>query len=127
MHSIRIRLVLALVASSLLLTAWPAAATPSGAGTEPAGDPRPVPARPREPRVPRARSQGVALDGQSKPAAIADGSGGMIVAWEETRLGAVDIHVKSLDADGNPRGPTVAACTATGNQYSPTIVLDGTG
>jgi hypothetical protein len=72
-------------------------------------------------------SAALALDGQADPAAVEDGSGGMIIVWEETRGAAVDICLKLLDGDGNSRGPTVVVCAATGDQLNPAIAPDGRG
>jgi hypothetical protein len=121
-----LRTSLVLVTLLLVLTAWPASAAPSrGRSTDPipAGEPRPA----GELRLPQAEPQGAALDGQTSPAAIPDGTGGMIVTWEETRGGVTDVYLEGLDGGGNPRWPTVAVCTAGGYQRLPTIVTDGAG
>lgn len=62
------------------------------------------------------------------PQMIADGFGGVIVAWQDSRAGA-DIYAQRIDASGalvwNPNG--VAICTASGSQYEPDLASDGAG
>jgi hypothetical protein len=43
-----------------------------------------------------------AIDDQSSPKNISDGSGGAIYAWQDHRAGVFDIYVHHLYADGNP-------------------------
>ena len=130
---------LSTLTSLLLLTAWPAAAAPSGtrdAERKRAHEPRRaaewlserLAPQARPPAAPDAPLGAQAVDNQLRPAAIADGSGGMIVVWEEV-VGPVvsDIHLKAFDANGAARWPTVVVCAATGNQSDPTIVSDGAG
>lgn len=66
---------------------------------------------------------------QGSPAAIADGAGGLIVAWEDTRNGATDIYAQRMDGSGNLLWGTagVAACTATAEQVKPVLAGYGTG
>jgi len=60
---------------------------------------------------------------------IADGEGGAIIVWINDYMGLADIYAQRLDKDGNllwgPNG--VPVCTATGSQYGPELVSDGTG
>jgi len=61
---------------------------------------------------------------------IADGAGGAIVAWQDTRSSiSADIYAQRIDAFGVPQWTTngVAICTATNDQVSPAIVADGAG
>jgi hypothetical protein len=71
-----------------------------------------------------------ATGGQSSPTITADGAGGAIVTWMGYRSGASnDIYAQRISADGTVLWPTasVALCTATGEQYNPTIASDGAG
>jgi len=125
MPDLQIRL--ALASLLMLLGVSPGAAGTREAGSLPEARPGRAAARAREPRTPLLREQGPGSDGQTGPAAIADGSGGVIVAWEERRSGAVDIYLKRLDEGGTARWPAVAVCAATGSQSNPTIISDGAG
>lgn len=60
---------------------------------------------------------------QVNPAAITDGAGGVVLAWQDVRTGSVanpDVYAQHLRADGtvDPAWPTsgVAVCTAPGQQ-----------
>jgi hypothetical protein len=60
-----------------------------------------------------------------------DGSGGAVIAWEDTRVGdgTRDIYAQRVDASGNLLWSTggVAVCTAVWNQEHPALVSDGSG
>lgn len=61
---------------------------------------------------------------------IADGSGGLIVTWEDQRLGSnSNIYAQKLDAYGVPKWTLdgVAVCTATNPQVLPALCSDGAG
>jgi hypothetical protein len=64
---------------------------------------------------------------QSFPTIISDGAGGAIVTWTDYRSGNGDIYAQWVYSSGGVIWTTngVAICTATGGQYSPTIVSDG--
>ena len=66
---------------------------------------------------------------QALPTIISDGAGGAIVTWFDYRSSNFDIYAQRISADGTPQWTAngVALCTATGDQYYPTIVSDGTG
>ena len=70
---------------------------------------------------------------QNAPVIAADGAGGAIVAWMDTRPGAsvVDVYAQHVLASGvvDARWPTngIALTGAPGSQQSPTIVADDTG
>lgn len=69
--------------------------------------------------------------GQWFPAAIADGAGGAIVAWSDTRAGASDVYAQRVlgsgaVAPGWPAGG-VALCTAPGAQDEVQLAGDGAG
>ena len=70
-----------------------------------------------------------ATGGQSSPAIVGDGSGGAIITWTDFRNGNSDIYAQRINASGTVQwtanGDTIS--TATGGQFSPTIVSDGTG
>jgi hypothetical protein len=70
-----------------------------------------------------------ATNNQSFPAITDDGSGGVVIVWEDTRSGTPDIYAQRLDAFGQTLWTAngVAMCTAAFNQQRPTIVADGTG
>jgi len=67
---------------------------------------------------------------QELPQLVSDGAGGLIVAWEDSRLsGNFDIYAQRLNASGvalwTANGVTV--CGASGDQVNPAIVADGAG
>lgn len=66
---------------------------------------------------------------QQAQAAVSDGAGGVIVAWEDTRSGNYDIYAQRLSADGVPLwAPNgVAVCTAALDQTAPRLASDGEG
>jgi hypothetical protein len=61
---------------------------------------------------------------------VSDGLGGAIVVWRDSRSGSnYDIYARRVDASGMALWTTngVALCTATNDQYAPTIISDGSG
>ncbi len=78
-------------------------------------------------------SNGVAIctaaGAQYTPTIISDGSRGAIIAWSDDRSANYDIYARHVSANGvaqwAPNG--VPICTATGDQYYPTLVSDGSG
>jgi|GEM_PF-933948 len=64
---------------------------------------------------------------QSGPDIAADGEGGAIITWTDTRNGDNDIYAQRIDASGNvlwtPEG--VAVATGTLNQADPKVTTDG--
>ncbi|MBI5838043.1 MAG: hypothetical protein HZB25_12465 [Candidatus Eisenbacteria bacterium] len=70
-----------------------------------------------------------ATGSQGSPVACADGAGGAIVAWQDSRDGNKDIYTRRVDASGTAQWTAngVALCTATGDQVAQTIVADGVG
>jgi len=73
-----------------------------------------------------------ATDEQSFPRLVSDGSGGVIIAWNDRRAASTtgwDIYAQKVDATGkvrwDPNG--VPICTAAESQESPALVSDGTG
>ncbi len=65
---------------------------------------------------------------QAFPAAVADGSGGVIVAWEDGRTGAgLDIYAQKLDGSGLAQWTVggLAISTAASNQYAVSAVSSG--
>ncbi len=75
---------------------------------------------------------GAAAFDQARPSAVADGAGGVHVAWEDGRAGFPQptlVYVMRLTSAGAPAsGWTangVAAAPATGSQYVPAVVSDG--
>ena len=65
---------------------------------------------------------------QTQLAGIADGSGGLLLAWQDYRGTDADIYVQRVTANG-PAWQTdgVAVCTSNGTQQSPAVASDGQG
>lgn len=64
------------------------------------------------------------------PAIATDGANGAIITWQDFRSGTnSDIYGQRIDANGSVQwiANGVALCTATNEQYSPTIVSDASG
>jgi len=78
-------------------------------------------------------ANGVALctatNDQRNPTIAPDGSGGAVATWEDLRSGNADIYAQRVSAAGAVQWTAngVALCTATDDQYRPTIVSDGSG
>jgi hypothetical protein len=70
-----------------------------------------------------------ATDHQYYPVAVADGEGGIIVAWADKRGGAWDTYAQRLDSSGATLWTLdgVAVCDTTDNQYVTSMVADGAG
>ena len=71
-----------------------------------------------------------AANSQSVPTIVSDGAGGAIVTWYDLRSGlSFDIYAQRVNAAGVPQWTAdgVAVCTATGDQWYPTISSDGAG
>ena len=70
---------------------------------------------------------GVAPNNQTLPTIASDGAGGAIVAWQDTRIGNVDIYARRILSTGIPfwgdEGGTPVT-TALGSQLAPVIVGD---
>lgn len=70
-----------------------------------------------------------ATEQQIYPMVVSDGSGGAIIAWQDSRGSDFNIYVQRINANGVamwlPNG--VAMCTAAGNQLTPQIIADGSG
>ena len=70
-----------------------------------------------------------AAGGQSGPALVEDGAGGVIITWNDSRNGAADIYVQRVNAAGAalwaPDG--VELCAASNHQTTSTLVDDGAG
>ncbi|MCX5752107.1 MAG: T9SS type A sorting domain-containing protein [Candidatus Krumholzibacteria bacterium] len=66
---------------------------------------------------------------QQFPAIASDGAGGAITTWYDTRIGDSDIYAQRVNASGAVQWTAdgVPLCTATGNQYKPTITSDDAG
>jgi len=82
----------------------------------------------------RWQADGVAIGAadytQTSPAIVADGSGGVIVAWGDYRNGShLDIYAQRVDADGTAlwTGDGHAVCTAAEDQYRVELATDGAG
>lgn len=70
-----------------------------------------------------------AAGNQSVSSVVADGLGGMIIAWSDTRSGDSDIYAQSLDGAGFPRWSAngIAVNVAPGDQINPRAISDGAG
>ncbi len=66
---------------------------------------------------------------QTLPAAVSDGQGGAIIAWQDRRGPHSDIYAQRIDAAGALlwRSDGVAVCAAPGDQLSPVLIDDGEG
>lgn len=66
---------------------------------------------------------------QRAPVVASDGTGGIIVAWEDTRSGTSDIRAQRIDPMGRALWSTdgTPVCSAAGNQIAPRIASDGNG
>ena len=66
---------------------------------------------------------------QTEPAIIADGSGGAIISWTDTRVSFSnpDIYAQSINSGGNPNWTVngVPVCTAVDRQAAPALTTDG--
>lgn len=68
--------------------------------------------------------------GQESPVLVSDGSGGLIVAWQDSRTGGVyDIYAQALDSNGATRWTAggIPLCTASGAQILQVGVTDTAG
>ncbi|MFN8176853.1 MAG: FlgD immunoglobulin-like domain containing protein [bacterium] len=70
-----------------------------------------------------------AVFNQYSPMIASDGAGGAIVTWTDGRGASDDIYAQRVDSSGAVRWPAdgVALESAPYDQYSPSIVADGTG
>jgi hypothetical protein len=70
-----------------------------------------------------------ASDEQYEPVSVADGEGGIIVAWTDDRGDDSDIYAQRLDSSGAPLWTLngVVVCDTTGYQYVASILADGAG
>ena len=61
--------------------------------------------------------------------AIADGKGGVIIAWEDWRNGNQDIYAQRIDSTGKPlwKANGVPVYRGDGDQYDPVLIADGEG
>ncbi|MDN3513703.1 MAG: hypothetical protein NG747_04820 [Candidatus Brocadia sp.] len=64
---------------------------------------------------------------QSAPVAVSDGTGGVVVAWQDFRRSYADIYAQRIDGSGNIRWERggVAVCTAQGHESFQVIVSNG--
>lgn len=70
-----------------------------------------------------------AANSQMNPVIVADGAGGAVIAWQDSRSASNDIYAQRISATGAPQwtGNGVAVCTATNGQTDPGIATDGSG
>jgi hypothetical protein len=67
--------------------------------------------------------------GQESPVLTKDGSGGLIVAWQDSRSGGYDIYAQALNSAGATRWTSggIPICTASGNQVLQVAADDAAG
>ncbi|MFH1010030.1 MAG: hypothetical protein V1784_02190, partial [bacterium] len=72
---------------------------------------------------------GTGSGGQVQVTACSDGSGGMIIAWQDGRNFQPDIYISRIQPNGNrPWGTNgMALCTVSGEQKTPKLDADGQG
>ena len=70
-----------------------------------------------------------AADRQQSPQLVSDGAGGAIVAWLDSRSGAVHVYAQRVNAAGAPQWTPdgVALCTAANSESGAQITSDGAG
>lgn len=70
----------------------------------------------------------IAVNDQTRSAITTDGSGGVIVTWQDKRSGKFEIYAQRMNIDGNALWNTngIPICTQDSN-YNPMIVSDGSG
>ena len=70
-----------------------------------------------------------AANQQQYPTAVADGSGGVFITWQDARTGVTDIYAQRLNSAGVAQWTAngVAVCAATNTQVGPVINVDGAG
>jgi hypothetical protein len=63
---------------------------------------------------------------QTLPQLLADGSGGALITWQDSRTGTGDIYAQRIDTSGAVQWTVngVAICTATGDQSYPQMAPD---
>jgi hypothetical protein len=63
------------------------------------------------------------------PQIVADGSGGAIIAWQNSGASGKDIYAQRVDASGAVlwTADGVAICTAANDQMNPQLISDGSG
>ena len=66
---------------------------------------------------------------QEAPVTLADGEGGVIVVWIDSRGAGKDIYAQRIDGDGTPLWTSggIPLCAAVGDQGGLKIVTDGAG
>jgi hypothetical protein len=66
---------------------------------------------------------------QEYPAIVSDGAAGAIVTWWDRRGGETDVYAQRLGALGAPQWTAqgVAVCTAPNDQFTTSMIPDGTG
>ncbi len=73
----------------------------------------------------------IAPENQTKPKIVGDGAGGVIVVWQDIRLGKsnCDVYVQHIDGNGAPLWAEngIRVCSEEHDQNSPCIATDGAG
>lgn len=70
-----------------------------------------------------------ASGGQTRSSTVLDANGGVIVCWQDSRLGTAHIYAQRFSADGVPQWSTdgVLLTSASREQSAPCMVSDGVG
>jgi hypothetical protein len=78
---------------------------------------------------PAGRPVSTAAGDQFAPQIVADGSGGAIIAWQDTRGGSMDVYAQRLNSFGQPLGTFdgVAISAEAGDQTGQQLIADGSG
>src|SRR4029077_19273579 len=69
------------------------------------------------------------INDQTNPIIASDGSGGAIIAWQDTRAGAPGVYAQRVNSAGVRQWQTtgVAICTTVGSHEELIAMSDGTG
>ena len=66
---------------------------------------------------------------QKNPRLVADGNGGAVFAWQDSRNGSLDLYALLINGGGGPEWTStgVLVCDAANNQQNPVVTTDGNG
>jgi hypothetical protein len=66
---------------------------------------------------------------QTLPSIVADGAGGLFLAWQDARAGGWDVYAQHVDASGTFRfgAGGIPLCDAPGDQAYPAVAANGAG
>jgi hypothetical protein len=71
----------------------------------------------------------VSLGSQANHRVVSDGSGGALIAWQDPRIGNLDIYTQRITASGLALWATngISLGNGAGNQLNPSVASDGAG